>query len=90
MMPLKPIIWKATVTLRKVTFADEEKINLYVKYHTPEFIEDAKEVMIGEKLRTYTLTGTAEQVLSEIRGLSYAAEADNWYLIVERMERVES
>ncbi len=90
MMPLKPIIWKATVTLRKITFADENKTSLYVKYHMPEYIEDAKEVMIGEKLKTFTFTGTSEQVLASLSGAAQVAEADNCFIIVERMERVKS
>jgi hypothetical protein len=90
MMPLKPITWKATLTLRKVTFADENKTSLYVKYHMPEYIENASEVMIGEKLKTYTVFGTSEQVLSEITGYVQVAEACECFIIVEKMERVEA
>jgi len=90
MMPLKSITWKATVTLRKITFADENKTSLYVKHFMPEYIGDAKEVMIGEKLKTYTVVGTSEQVLAEITGYAKVAEACECFIIVESMGMVEA
>ena len=62
MMPLKPINWKATVTLRR----------------------------LSEKVKTYTFTGPSEHILASISGITLAAEAAEFFVIVEEIVRVEA